>query len=348
MRAPSSFSSEPGGAIGIRCETVRATAVVGEGMEFSAEYAGGLADHLPMTLSALRHLGATDERCATYARTYVTAKHLRPIERGDGEYDARVAMRGEIAGRGRNIVLEDELRLRSRHIGASAFHAIIRVAYGIVDTNDAEIAAGLAYWRDAPLDLGDRRPGPIDQVTFNARTALTRAREALAPIVASLDDRALISERMRAVSRDPAFDAAIGTPRFDSDAVASIAAMTLRAFAATQNFTLLHAMTGTHALRIVLPFAPDRERLLDAHWRAIVAAYVSAGAPAVPDDSSFEIDLATAPPWTALLERARVADDEHVIKAAYTAWREDAVYHDPLYRVAIARYNAARLPVSNL
>ncbi|GAC1309416.1 MAG: hypothetical protein NVSMB21_15940 [Vulcanimicrobiaceae bacterium] len=121
-----------------------------------------------------------------------------------------------------------------------------------------------------------------------------------------------------------------------------MATLALRGFAATQNFTLLHAMTGTHAMRTVIALAPDRDALLQAFWRAFVAAYVSAGAPPIPDDATFVPELAHAPPWDDLLLRASASDDEHVIKAAYTAWTEWSHGGDPLYRLAVARYMTRR------
>ena len=44
------------------------------------------------------------------------------------------------------------------------------------------------------------------------------------------------------------------------------------------------------------------------------------------------------PGWAALRAAALASNDDHVIKSIYTAWREDEVYHDPLYALAAGRY----------
>lgn len=300
---------------------------------YAAEYGGALADHLPMSLVALARMGADSARRGAFARTYTAAKNLRPLAHDDPEFLARSALRERLAREGRPAVLRELLAERAQGIGAGAFHALIRVAYGIVDDDDAEIAAGLIYWGHAALDLG-AAPEPSAE-PFDAFAALERARERLGSITFS--PRGLIATRMATVARDAAFDATVGAPHFADDALAQCAALTARAFAATQDFTLLHAMTATHALRIVLPYVEDRQRFLALYWRAIVAAYASAGAPPVPAIASAGVHL---PAWESLLERACESDDEHVVKAVFTAWSEDRVYANPIYRLAAARYLA--------
>jgi len=305
---------------------------------YAAEYEGALADHLPMSLSALARMGASVERRAMFARTYAAAKGLRQLDEFDPEFLARASVRARIAAVGRAVVLREQLQTLARGIGAGAFHALIRVAYGIVDADDAEIAAGLTYWGRAALDLGEAKRLPDDR-PFIAPHAFERARTMLEHVPSSLPANGLISQRMAAVAADPAFDAAVGQPRFAApDGIAAIAALTVRAFAATRSFTLLHAMTATHALRIVLPFAADADALLLYFWRAYVAAYVSAGAPALPHEATFAAGLQHLPAWNDVLAFACASQDKHVVKAAFTAWSEDAVYHDPLYRLAAARY----------
>jgi len=303
---------------------------------YAAEYGGALADHLPMALSALARMGAGEERREVFKRQYVVAKGLRVLGAEEPERRARLALRERIERNGRASVLADELPSLARGIGAGAFHALIRVAYGIADANDDEIAAGLVYWHAVAFDIGVAVSAPAER-RFDAKHALDVACIQLTDVQNTLAD-GLIAERMAAVTTHLAFDDALGHPRFESNSLEQIAAVTVRAFAATRDFTLLHAMTATHALRIVLPFAADRDLLLQAFWRAYVAAYVSAGAPPLPEDATFAADMARVPEWGALLERATASNDEHVVKAAFTAWSEDAVYHDPLYRVAAARY----------
>lgn len=307
-------------------------------VNYSAEYGGELADHLPMARSALRRMGASAERIEDFTRTYVAEKQLRPLAAGDPELVAREAMVRRLAADGRGVVLREELRSLAGGIGAGAFHALIRVAYGLADGDDAEIAAGLVYWRHAWVDLGSSEHVEADAEPFDASAALLRAQSLLAGVPARIGRRGLIADRMAAIAAEPEFEPACGRPRFDADSVGRLAGVTARAFAATSDFTLLHAMTATHALRVVLPFADDADSLLQPLWRAYVAAYASAGTPAIPEDRTFAADVARVPAWPDVLAAAVASDDEHDVKAAFTAWSQDGVYDDPIYRVAAARY----------
>ena len=63
------------------------------------------------------------------------------------------------------------------------------------------------------------------------------------------------------------------------------------------NFTALHAVTGTHAYRMIEPFIDVADRTTGRRylWQSLVAAYVSIGAPAlvVPAPGS----CPTGPRW---------------------------------------------------
>ena len=304
---------------------------------YAAQYGPALADHLPMTLVALASMGASKRRLSEYARSYLENKGLRALESDDREWTARAALRDRIESQGRASVIAAELSVAGAGIGAGAFHALIRVAYGIAEGDDDEIAAGLTYWRDASLDLGAptiaRETKLLDVVS-----ALGRIRTLLADVADRIGDRGHIATQMELVAGDAFFDVACGHPLFGESPLVDIAAAAVRAFAATQNFRLLHVMTATHAMRMVLPFAREPDELMQYFWRALVAAYVSAGAPPIPSEDVWRHEIDRTADWAVLHARACASEDEHVIKATYTAWSEDNVYHDPLYRIAAQRY----------
>ena len=178
---------------------------------YSAQYGNALADHLPMTLAALKHMGASDVRRAAYADDYVEHKRLRALDASDRELTARMAMRARIEREGRAAVLGAELARLGQGIGAGAFHALIRVAYGIGEDANDEIAAGLVYWHDVLLDLG--LPSlPRETTRFDVGTALDRVRTTLADIAHRIADRGHISAQMQLVADDTAFDLACGHP----------------------------------------------------------------------------------------------------------------------------------------
>ena len=310
---------------------------------YSYEYGDELADHLPMTRSALRRLGASAERREAFAQRYVVEKALRPLDPVGAEAHARAALVARIAHDGRDAVLRSELHELARGLGGGAFHALIRVAYAIADRDDLELAAGLAYWRHAYLDLGVADSADVDDTNaattaFDPDAVLARARTILRDVPPRLNDRALIAHRMSAVARESAFAAVVEDARVRTRDLPRIASIVVRGFAATRSFTILHAMTATHAMRVLMPYSRDPDATVCDLWRAIVAAYVSAGLPEIPHESVLVQRYADVPAWDTLVTRACASDDEHVIKAAFTAREEDRAYANPCYRIAVARY----------
>ncbi len=231
----------------------------------------------------------------------------------------------------------------ARGLGGGAFHALIRVAYAIADHDDDELAAGLAYWRHAYLDLGapslrDTDNAAPDTISFDPDAELANARVILCDVPSLLDGRALIAHRMAVVARAPAFALVVDDARVRARDLPQIASVVVRGFAATRSFTMLHAMTATHATRVLLPYASDADAIVRYLWRAIVAAYTSAGLSEIPTAELLAKRYAAAPTWDALVAIACASDDEHVVKATFTAREEDRAYTSACYRIAVARY----------
>jgi hypothetical protein len=303
-------------------------------MEFQARYGGELADHLPMARRALHHMGAAPSRVEEWSRRYADAKQLQPLADAPHEAAARAEMLAELKRDGRDAVLRRHLPALMPGVGAGAFHPLIRLGYAIEANNDAEVAAALVYWRDAFLDLGfaeDPSAAP-----FRPEIAFERLRTDLAGIELP---KGIIFTRMASAAADPRFAKAVragGRPS-EADDVRTIARFVAAWFAATRGFVALHAMTAVHALRLTASHLELAEALPPAWW-ALCAAYVAAGLPAIGEPPALEV-----PAWESIFAAAVASDDEHVVKAAYTAWSEERAYGGELYRLAAARY--ARLAV---
>lgn len=217
--------------------------------------------------------------------------------------------------------------------GSGAFHGAIRTAYALSTGSDAEVAHALAYWAAAFESLGDVQALRGTATPFEALTES-------GPAGARPPGRN-IAERMQAVRRTPACEslvARVDPAKLSLDALAQAA---LQAYAATGDFTLLHAVTGTQAARVLAAHAPDPQRFLVQCWRAMAAAYLSCGAPPLGDDAFAKPCAAT---WPAILERACAAQDEHDIKCAHACWLEFRRTGDDRYR----RAAAARLAMADV
>ncbi|MGO8528686.1 hypothetical protein ACC753_37675, partial [Rhizobium ruizarguesonis] len=62
------------------------------------------------------------------------------------EPDLRVFFAGEVARLGIHETLELYLPDLADGIGASAFHALMRAAYGVLRVDETDVAIALAYW----------------------------------------------------------------------------------------------------------------------------------------------------------------------------------------------------------
>ena len=305
--------------------TVRAStvALIERSHDRSAIYRGYLASHLPMALAALDEMGAPEARIAAYAARH--SSHLEPL--GEAERASAAAWLEALQATGTVATLRRALARLSAAPGSGAFHGLIRTAYAIESGSAAELAHALAYWEIAFEPLGEARAA-----SGRATPAEVLAAIAAAPPRARLSGRN-IAERMRSASEQPDFEAQVAAAGAASLTLDALAGAALRAYAASGDFTLLHAVTGCQAARTVAPYAPDAQALVAHSWRAVVAAFLACGAPRF-DTPAFAEE--TAARWPDLLARGCDAEDEHDIKLVHAAWREWRRTGDDLYRRAAA------------
>ena len=144
--------------------------LLAEGRAFSAEFPDYLANHLPMILVALHRLGASDARLAEYFTWYRDENRLQPLPPpvapiqadrwtqalGDRrrESDYRAFFSGEVDRLGARGAIAAYLPALVPGLAASATHGLMRLAYGVMREDDAEIATALGYWAATYLELG--------------------------------------------------------------------------------------------------------------------------------------------------------------------------------------------------
>ena len=148
----------------------------------------------------------------------------------------------------------------------------------------------------------------------------------------------LLWHNIRAVGRVPAFAPAVDWLRIDSSSLAKIASVSLALYAGTMDFAALHALTGAHWVRLLLPLTADPAVLLRPFWQVIAALVPKLGFPALPDEVTLaRWRQAPCPDWAAIMSTAVLSEDEHDISLVFSAHEEERVYGDRLYRVVAAR-----------
>lgn len=285
---------------------------------WDAEYGDGLSNHLPMALTALARLGASDERLAEFATRYAKKLHAAPPAEPWPAGQAwraplgqprawpayRTLWRGWIDDEGAPAVLAQALPTLLQGAGAAAFHGPLRAAYALAANHAEELADALAYWSCRWFACG-----AADGQGSNADTAAVLGALDLA---AELKDQPLIAQQMAQAAAHPRFAPALARWRVDPHiTLPRLAMLAAERYAARAEFTVLHLVTSAHALRVLLPWlhAEDRLPALRHYAGAAAAAWATlprqhAGAPA----------QVSVLPWTEIAARAVESDDDHVIK----------------------------------
>jgi hypothetical protein len=311
--------------------------------ELRPDFAGGLSNHVSMGLYSLSALGGTAADLERYAAAHWSALEALPTAPGPsiatdswtrwlGKPEAlngfRHFFRAELARLGRDAMLRAYLPDLSPGIGAAAFHALIRTGYGVRFGDDDEVTDGLAYWATAFLPLGDlgspgRERDPLSVLAGIHESPSLAARR--------LPGR-LISDQMSGAAALPAFAPAVSSLAVSEATLADLAGLSLRLYLQSGDFTALHAVTATHAHRLISPFMDPAAQALRYHWQALAAAYVSVGAPALAAPASGQ-----SPPWKVTIQKALSSLDDHDLKLVEIAREEESFYREPLYRRAAAR-----------
>lgn len=303
--------------------------------DLGPEYGGHLSSHLPMALVALHALGADDHRLRQFFDEH--RRRLPPVpataaDEGHGERALfgqiehfivlRQRFAAELAQAGHDAVLRRLLPALVPGCAGAAFHGLIRTAAAVQAGHTAELAAALAYWaaRWQPLPL------PVPGEAHTAEAWLQCLQQA--PPGPSLPDRSIAGRAARLAGM-PAFAPWAGPAPTAPDWAARLAHAAVQRYLSSGDFSVLHLVTATHALRSLQPWLDD-----DAwpHFaRAFAAVWLSARTdPAAPPRVDPGGD------WPATVFMALRSDDEHVIKLVWSCREEEAVYGGPAWRHAAA------------
>lgn len=326
-------------------------ATLARAREDSAEFPYCLANHGPMVAIALDRLGASPERIAQWFEGYRETNGLvpppppvAPITAAD--WEAALGRRAREADY-RAFFTDETRRLgvagaTRRYLprlvpgaAGSALHPLMRLAYATLKNDVEEAGAALGYWAACYMPLppaGAYAPDTDDPGEVLAGVADIEGVRDYEP------ETDLLWHNIRAVADLPGFAPVVDRLAFDSDTPRRLAATALALFAATQDFAALHAVTGLHWIRLVEPNLDDAEPLYRAFWQVIAAVVPKIGFPAPPGAEALAAMRATrAPDWPEIRAKAIASADEHDISLTYSAFAEQGVWRDPLYRIVAAR-----------
>lgn len=303
--------------------------------------AKGTTNHCPMALCALADMGASDRRLQDFFEMWrerypiaATPADTDPIARADwqawlGKPDAFGALSECFAqwmhAGGIDAVVRAVLRAQPFAPATGAFHAIIRLAYGLEAGHTGEVAAALAAYVSGYLPVEVAKLATVPSVD----AALDRLSQAMqGKSYASAGPS--ITAKLRGVALDPVFAAALSMPP-EASLLDEMARAAIHIYWQTNDFTALHMVTGIAAARSIAGMLPTDA--LPQTWAAFCAAYVSFGAPPLkaPGDADHSWS------WEEFAAAAIKSDNDHVIKLVHICRREAERTGAPLYAAAAKR-----------
>lgn len=298
-----------------------------------------LANHLPMVLVASSYLGASDSELKAlfndsisdldYLDITADTVNIHSISQYLGDRSKYLAylkfFNAQIAISGSATVLRNSLPALMPGIAASAFHALIRLAYAIETNNENEIAIALAFWST------EYQTFELCPKTTTDSLAVILAK--VAPIgVNHTYSPGIIVDRMAEIAT--ILNHSMQLYRPESLNFTDIRKICLQAFYVQNDFTLLHTVTGCHAFSIIMPYIQNMDFALKEFWQAIVVAYLSTGLPfniLQNDGLSKQCD------FNPIILKALSSTDAHVIKLVYSCLNEYSKEKDELYYLIAER-----------
>ncbi len=302
-----------------------------------------LSDHLPMALVSLRRLGASDDEMRQFRDRY--AKRLEPQRfkertivgpvwpdcRGKRQLypGLRRYFESALQEQGRDAVLREWMPRLIETAGIDALHPLIRTALGVEGDCAAELACALAYWVSAwePVPVDD---GPREQSDPAELFHRLRAHPVLGHRPASTD---MFGIQLGQLGGMAEFRQLVRW-RGASVGLSDLAREAARIYLDYGHFFALHMVTGSQAVHLLAPWVGDENKVSDALWMSLAAAYLIIRAPAY---GSAELQPGREPSRSAVLRSAMAADDEHIAKLGYSAFAEWETWHLPEHALILQR-----------
>lgn len=225
-------------------------------------YSGGLTNHLPMMITALRLLDVEENRIEMISKEYVENKNIVDLSNtlieNDPFSDEYIRLTNYYLQEFKHHGIEQTMHLvlngnrYSLHSGL--FHGMIRIAYAYLENDELLIAQGLAYFDMIKQEL--KLQGNISTDIFKDFKKLVAIRKAEVRIT-----KDGTTNKLNTLLECEAVTSHLF---YSEDAVKykdQALQLFVEYFNKTKDFYILHAITGYHALHILSQFFDNEEEV---------------------------------------------------------------------------------------
>jgi hypothetical protein len=259
--------------------------------QWAPEYANGLSNHLPMAIEALLSMQATADQIDRYHKAASTKLEILSSQEPEpiienwqdamkiaGQFKYYLSLRSffdrQIASDPKNPIIAVFIKRLAPALSCAAFHPLIRLAHAISAKNCDEIASAFAYWVYAYKEL----TWPNNALVSSSSLSQT--------ITSLLDDHPwptgrlgdfMVTVDMMRVREQTSFERLNFKPDSRKINLEEIEESILNLYLASDDFTVLHGVTGTYAVRVLLEHFPNIDNLLIYLWQGLVTAFLSKG-----------------------------------------------------------------------
>ncbi|WP_028023898.1 questin oxidase family protein [Enterovibrio calviensis] len=288
---------------------------------FGPTFSARLSNHLPMALSAMQRLGASsDQLNAEYKRA---SGHLAPLGNALGvsaptlgqsthNVDFVEYYREMLSQIGAEKTLKQVLPSLLPGISAGAFHGVIRLAYAVELGDIDETSHALAYWSSGHTPLGELsfQQNLSAEEDLNQALSIFHDQTYHEGIIIDHVEELITLQKYQTIASQPS-----------SLSLEEVARIVLSQYSASNDFTLLHGVTGFQALVSLFPFIENHDLALHYFWQAYVAASCTAAY-----REPFQRPVQVHAPrdildWSHWFEQALETENDHTIKLTYSCAR---------------------------
>lgn len=294
------------------------------------------SNHVPMALIALAKLGATDQRLKEYYDKGIEplvevsknelvinkenfSKHL-----GDqAAYDAYYRfLYQEYDQQGRKSFLNKYLDFFADGVFTHLFHPLIRISYALEVDDVEEIIAGFAYF-----SAHYQKSLVNDLSKESEKDVLTLAKQLSKAFAGDATPLSEVLSKLEVIESSKEFHEIVSKMKFNEMSLAAIVDFNRRIYTSKPNIFSLHMVTSAYAIRTVMPYIKNKNRLLRYYWYAIAVIYTVLDCVDVSLSKSIERQLTI----DEIKRKAMASNNEHVIKLAHACLQEAEFYKDEAF-----------------